>query len=80
MNEAKIRLSAHELELIQNAEWILTKNTILEKVKLLFEQLQEPFLQELKKLTTLPEEVAAPSPKISKGENYKGLPYLVLDV
>jgi hypothetical protein len=80
MNAAKIRLSAHELELVQNAEWILTKNAILQKVKLLLEDLLGPFSNELKNHFTLPEEVAMTSPKISKGENYKGLPYLVLDL
>jgi hypothetical protein len=80
MNAAKIRLSADESELVQNAEWILTKNAILQKVKLLLEDLQGSFLQEIKKNTHLPEEVAMTSPKISKGENYRGLPYLVLDL
>ncbi len=33
MSEAKIRLSQKEMELVINADLILTKNAILEKVK-----------------------------------------------
>jgi hypothetical protein len=80
MSEAKIRLSAKEAELIGNAEIILTKNAILRKVNELLAVLQ----QEQRGLITasaadLPIEVVRSSPKISRGENYKGLPYQVLD-
>jgi hypothetical protein len=80
MNAAKIRLSAKEMELVTNADWILTKNEILQKAN----QLLGVLLDEQKKIaetykTSLPVEVFQTPPKISKGENYKGLPYLVLD-
>jgi len=80
MNAAKIRLSAKEMELVTNADWILTKNEILQKAN----QLLGVLLDEQKKIaetykTSLPVEVFQTTPKISKGENYKGLPYLVLD-
>jgi hypothetical protein len=80
MDKAKIRLSSKEAELVINAEVILTKNIILQKVKLLLEELQlkqQQFLQS--NPGVLPAEVIAIPPKISKGENYQGLPYLVLD-
>ena len=80
MDQAKIRLSAKEAELVANADWILTKNGILQKVKYILEKLQteqQHFLQADHSL--LPEEITAIPPKISRGENYKGLPYLVLD-
>ncbi|HEX7902241.1 MAG TPA: hypothetical protein VF487_00080 [Chitinophagaceae bacterium] len=80
MNSAKIRLSAKEMELVTNADWILTKNGIIQKAKLLLEQLQteqQTLLQSYKK--DLPAVIIHSTPKISKGENYKGLPYLVLD-
>lgn len=80
MNPAKIRLSATELELITNADWILTKNAILQKVKNILEALQAEQQDYLaKEKINFPAEFIAPLPKISKGENYKGLPYLVLD-
>ena len=40
MDKAKIRLSAKEAELVANADWILTKNHILQKVKSILEGLQ----------------------------------------
>ncbi|MBL7710799.1 MAG: hypothetical protein JNJ86_17140 [Chitinophagaceae bacterium] len=80
MNPAKIRLSATELELVTNADWILTKNAILQKVKNILEVLQAEQQDYLaKKKINFPAEFISPLPKISKGENYKGLPYLVLD-
>ena len=33
MNTAKIRLSPKEMELVRNADWILTKNHIIQKAK-----------------------------------------------
>jgi hypothetical protein len=80
MNKAKIRLSPKEKELVMNADWILTKNHIIQKTKRLLEMLQEETREHLNTyFLHLPAEVIAIPPKISKGENYKGLPYLVLD-
>ncbi len=78
MDPAKIRLSAKETELVTNADWILTKNGILQKVNALLAAVQ-PAQQDLLTASSLPSEIIATSPKISKGENYKGLPYYVLD-
>jgi len=80
MNPAKIRLSPTEMELVNNADLILTKNAILKKVNLLLENLQVKQQEVLRaQATGLMEKVSGTSPKISKGENYKGLPYLILD-
>src|ERR1700733_216708 len=76
MNEAKISLSQKEMDLVTNADWILTKNAILDKVKDLLAVLSESFQSYLHMHTLL---IPAGTPKISKGENYKGLPYLILD-
>ena len=80
MNQTNLRLSAKEMEMIKNADWILTKNGIMRKTIMLLENVQEKqqlFLS--KEGSHLPTEAVEGSPKISKGENYKGLPYLVLD-
>jgi hypothetical protein len=80
MNQAKIRLSEKEMELLMNAEWILTKNGILQKIWQLLELVQsdqQKILADYPGLFT--EAVLAHPAKISKGENYKGLPWLVLD-
>lgn len=68
------------MEMVNNADLILTKNGILQKTKQLLENLQNLQQQYIQLYTgNLPSEVFTPSPKISKGENYKGLPYLILD-
>jgi len=64
--------------LISNPEWILVKNQILQKVTRLFAELAELYLSNPSN-ANLPEEVIRITPKISKGDQYKGLPYLVLD-
>ena len=79
MDATKIRLSAKEAELIANADWILTKNEILKKVKHLLEELMKEQQKHIRSCHGLPAEILVPPPKISKGENYRGLPYLVLD-
>ena len=80
MDKAKIRLSKKETELVTNTDWILTKNQILKKINSLYENLiteQQGILHSSK--SVIPEEVLATTPKISKGENYNGLPWRVLD-
>lgn len=80
MNATKIRLSPEEMELVSRADWILTKNAIIKKTIGLLELLQEEQQDHLRSSGwQLPEEVGKISPKISRGENYKGLPYLILD-
>lgn len=79
MDEAKIRLSAPEMELVKDAGWILTKNGILEKVSHLLGSIQQSYQLQLQQVSSLPPEILASAPKISRGENYKGLPWLVLD-
>lgn len=77
MDAAKIRLSQTELELACNAEFILTKNTIIKKTVGLFEGLQKLISVEPYKTGIHP--VLCVAPKISRGENYLGLPYIILD-
>jgi len=78
MIETKIKLSAHELMIAQDAALILTKNAIIQKTIGLFSSLAENMQQELVK-AKLADEIKKTEPKISKGENYKGLPYVMLD-
>jgi hypothetical protein len=72
--QTKIVLSDKELEMIRNADWILTKQSILEKVDLLLKECV-PVIEEKISFSNIPVDI----PKISKGENYLGLPYLILD-
>jgi hypothetical protein len=78
MDAAKIQLSVDEQVLVENAEWILTKNRIIDKVHNLFGALAVKMKTELESCS-LPDELMQTNPKISKGENYNGLPYLILD-
>jgi hypothetical protein len=78
MNAAKIQLSPDELELVENASWILTKNRIMGKVYALFGMIAEHMKSELTKNVPLDASMQT-TPKISKGENYQGLPYVILD-
>lgn len=79
-NETKIQLSTFEMDLLNNAEWILTKNAIVKKAQRLLEEVQENIFDYIKQSpVNLPKEVLVISPKISKGENYNGLPWLMLD-
>ncbi len=68
------------MELVGNAELILTKNAILQKVNQLLGNLQAKQQHYIKlHAATYCDEAFITSPKISKGEKYKGLPYLILD-
>jgi hypothetical protein len=79
MSLAKIQLSKEELLLVQNADWLLTKNRIIKKVYEMFGSM----IPELQKLfvhpTVISPDIFIASAKISKGENYQGLPYVMLD-
>ncbi len=79
MDTAKIRLSPEEEALLNRTDWILTKNKLLGKVKQLFSELQLEQSRLLHATPNIPGDIVRSSPKISKGENYKGLPWIILD-
>jgi len=80
MSASKIHLSPKELELVKNADILLTKNIIIDKVFELFGAVAHEVRDMIEQRPIdLPKEVLIQSPKISKGENYKGLPYVMLD-
>lgn len=79
-NDAKIHLSEQESELVLNKDWILLKHSVLEKVMSLLGELHENYKSILKGLPIfLPDNVNLNGGKISRGEKYKGLPYMILD-
>lgn len=76
----KIQLSPHELELVKNTDWILTKHIITKKVYNMFGEISNELKDEIEKNNYLfPENIQYQSGKISKGENYELLPYVILD-
>ena len=79
-NPAKLMLSATELEKVMDTDFFLTKQAIIASVYELFKK-QASVLTELLPmydglLAFFP---LAGIPKIYKGENYKGLPYVMMD-
>jgi hypothetical protein len=76
MEVTKIHLSPAEMEMVSDAGIILTKNTIQKKVILLLQGVQEKITLASKDLDPV---LSTIPPKISKGENYEGLPYAILD-
>lgn len=80
MSPAKVMFSPKELELVTDAGWILTKNRIIGKVYTLFGSLSESYRKVWSAFPELAgDEPGFLSPKISKGEQYKGLPWVMLD-
>ena len=76
----KIQLSPAEMQLMCNADVILTKNAVMQKTKALLEVVQQQQMVAQKEWETfLPAEVFRTPPKIARGENYEGLPWLMLD-
>ena len=77
---SKLMLSDEEQQLVNNSHWILTKRIILDKVHQLFGDVagkQKIIIQHEK--DWLPAAVLLSEAKISKGENYLQLPFLILD-
>jgi hypothetical protein len=80
MKSAKIRLSEEEQLLVSNGDWILTKNRVLEQISSFLAALLEEQTDWIREQATgLPAAVLATPAKLSKGEQYLGLPYRVLD-
>ena len=77
---AKIQLSPQEMELVQNTEWIVSKHVITKKVYDMFGGLSVLLKDKIGSYNYLfPENLQYQSGKISKGENYQLLPYVILD-
>lgn len=80
MNDANLELSKNEYTLVINSDFILTKNRIIEKIVMLFGALSENYKMVLPKYADrLSNEIFINAPKIYRGEQYKNLPYVMLD-
>jgi hypothetical protein len=79
MEVSKVQLSGAELDLVHNADIILTKNRIIRKAISLFEALQDQMLNTIQHTGAQVADIYRTPPKISRGENYRELPYVVLD-
>ena len=75
-----MQFDARELQLIRDSEFLLTKNTILRKVHELLDRSRSEIRGMLDDYNLKDPPIAEfKHGKISRGENYRGLPYLVLD-
>jgi len=80
MKSAKIRLSEEEQLLVCNGDWILTKNRVLDAVSSFLADLQAEQARWLRdQAPGFPPSILTIPAKVSKGEQYLGLPYRVLD-
>jgi len=85
MDAAKVQLSKEELALVSDPGWILTKNSIMSRVVELFaalsEEIEAAASGKLSAVSQGWDRLPANwnTPKISRGENYLGLPYVMLD-
>lgn len=77
---SRIMFSSEELELLSNNHLFVLKAGLLKKISALFGELSDELgLEMLDFKNSIPEEVLHSQPKISRGENYKGFPWMVLD-
>lgn len=65
--------------MMEDAALILTKNRVLEKVRMLLEELQARQQAFVRAGGLFAHPLFSVPPKISRGDNYLGLPYLILD-
>lgn len=73
-------LSDRELEIVQDCNWILTKQKIIAKMCTLFNEQVKVIQQQIETVGwQMPAALLAAVPKISRGENYLGMPWLTLD-
>ena len=70
-------LTTYEMQLVTDPQVLMTKNSIIKKVSEIFGELAEKYKKEIS--NKIPDSKTLINPKISKGENYKGLPYVILD-
>ena len=75
----KVTLSNTEMNHVLNQSIFLTKNDVIQKVYLMFQQAHEFYQKEVQTIPQLPKELKATNGKISKGENYFQQPWVMLD-
>jgi hypothetical protein len=75
-----MKLTEKELLILQDIDFLLTKATILEKINELLGHTREDLKRSVENSSfSFPEGTDLLNGKISKGENYNSLPYMVLD-
>jgi len=75
----KITFSKQELEILSNSEFFLQKHAVTKKVVELFSELERELRKNISSHTFLNSFTDTSIGKTFKGENYRQLPYVVLD-
>jgi hypothetical protein len=75
----KVTLSDGQLAMASDKNIILTKRAVIETAATLFDGLIPVINENFKASVLQVENLASSIPKISKGENYNGFPYVMLD-
>lgn len=74
------KLTSKELDYLKDTDFLLTKRVINEKIREMMEALEADIKVHVNAISfRFPKGTLLKSGKFSKGENYKGLPYRVLD-
>ena len=76
---ANVELSSEEIIVFQNADFLFTKNKVIEKLQTALGQIAQEYQTIVKNEFSISHIMDIENPKISKGEQYEGLPYLMLD-
>ena len=80
LKDTKIRLSADELAFLSETAFFDKKRKIIDGIIDLFGDLEGSIHEKVTKFSSvLPEATLNKRGKISRGENYQGLPYVILD-
>ncbi len=75
-----MELTAKELKIINNTDFLITKAKVTEKINTILENTRKELLSLIPTSDFyFPNEVNLDYGKISKGENYKSLPFMILD-
>lgn len=79
-SKVKIAFSQQELARIYDSSFLLSRNLIMEKMYALFYHFSQTITASpAHQSYRFPEATNILSPKISRGENYNGLPYIMMD-
>lgn len=88
MNRANLQLSAEEMRLVADPAWILTKNSVMVKAVGMMGELASSYREIWGTCGLLGTDddrstafggIDPGNPKVSRGENYRGLPWVILD-
>jgi hypothetical protein len=79
MKGSKLVFSAGESDFLENREWILTKHQLMRKMAVGFGEIAEQLQQSWLPVQAVMPELLSAGPKISTGERYDDMPWLMLD-